>query len=306
MKKLLLLLIIISNQLFSANCSSITNGDWNNPLTWSCGYVPLCSDIITISPNTTVTISSSIQYTCNTTIHVYGTMLFTTSNKLLLDDANSKIYVYSGGFIKSNDNNASQKIKIGTNSVWEGNDPTITGVSIVTTNGITNALPIELLYFKSDCVFDNTLIEWKTTYEKDVKFYQLEASTDALEWKTLDYINIINNASITQLYQYLDTNSYDYYKLSEITINNTKIEHSIIHNECNKTHISINPNPSNILNITINNNDIYMLTIHDNDGKLVLIKEISFKFKYELPKGMYYINLTNTKDTYNKIFVISE
>jgi len=59
MKKLLPLILFafITNNFFSQTASSITNGNWTNPLTWNCACVPTNGYSVTINNNVTLNTS---------------------------------------------------------------------------------------------------------------------------------------------------------------------------------------------------------------------------------------------------------
>jgi len=55
--------------------TSITSGNWNNPAVWSTGAVPTCSDIITITPGTTVTVNSAANVARSVTVASGGNLV---------------------------------------------------------------------------------------------------------------------------------------------------------------------------------------------------------------------------------------
>lgn len=125
-------LIFLSASFKSQTATSITNGNWTNPLTWNCTCVPLMGHAVTI--NHTVTLNTSMSFTA-------GGVTINNSGALMQDaSANRDLWFSGGSFVNNgkanfryllltggtNSNNGSFTVSAMTNSVTYTNNGTIT------------------------------------------------------------------------------------------------------------------------------------------------------------------------------------
>lgn len=95
MKKILLLLFVIPTLSFGQTKTSVTNGDFYNPLTWDCFCLPASGDNVVI--NHDLTMNTGIYYTAGTiTINPSGSLTQTGINRDIWIDG-------SGRFINHGD-----------------------------------------------------------------------------------------------------------------------------------------------------------------------------------------------------------
>ena len=163
-----LLTLILSTFLFSLTvnatiCTSLSDGAWENPTTWSCGVVPSAGDTIIIAIGHTVSLSSNIDMTGPaTTIIIDGTFLFDSPGSKLRLGCNSTVAINAGGQIASAGIGfPSHSIKICDVEVYSGTKVPLTGPVVLV--GPT-PLPIELVYFsvENDGVAEEVV--WSTVH----------------------------------------------------------------------------------------------------------------------------------------------
>ena len=90
-------------------------------------------------------------------------------------------------------------------------------------------LPIELSSFVVECDF----ITFTTESELNVKMFNIQVSTDAINWITLNDIFPKNYEHTTTIYHYPNPNVGNYYRLKETDLNGDIIYSDIYHKKCN-------------------------------------------------------------------------
>ena len=118
------LTVFLGFHINSATCTStLIGGNWNNPLTWSCGHVPSCGDDIVIPFLSIVTVTANVNLSaCPSPINisVSGELIF-TSNKSISLPAGSCFEIQSLGIMNPSLNLFSTNlISIGGVPVWSG------------------------------------------------------------------------------------------------------------------------------------------------------------------------------------------
>jgi len=86
-------LIFLSASFKSQTATSITNGNWTNPLTWNCTCVPLMGHSVTI--NHTVTLNTSMSFTA-------GGITINNNGALMQDASNNRDLWFNGGSFVNN------------------------------------------------------------------------------------------------------------------------------------------------------------------------------------------------------------
>ena len=135
MKSLLTIiaLCLTTSFSFSATCTSLGNGIWDDPMTWSCGTVPAPGDTIIINVGDTVTLNSTeILGGSPMMIIVNGYFLFDTPSAKLHLECGSEIFVSPTGEIASSGVGIpSHNIKICGQEVWQGYDGPLIGPVLI-------------------------------------------------------------------------------------------------------------------------------------------------------------------------------
>lgn len=224
MKTLLTLILSIFSFSFSLNaavCSSLSSGAWNNPLTWSCGSVPIAGDTIIINSGDVVSVSSVTNLTgVATAIIINGTLLFDSPSAKLKLGCGSSVAINVGGQITdSGVGIPSHSITICDVTVYTGSKKPLTGPIVLT--GPT-PLPVELQYFKVENKDQNLIFEWKTVSESNNDFFSIEGSIDGVHWEVISNFNGAGT-SIEPIvyYESIDGRviNFTYFKLKQTDLN---------------------------------------------------------------------------------------
>jgi hypothetical protein len=170
-------------------------------------------------------------------------------------------------------------------------------------------LPIDLIYFKGENINDSNILTWATTNELNVAYFELEKSTDGINFKSLANINAqkANLNSKSQLgYQYQDAICNAYYRLKQVDNDGTFNYFKTIYLENDIENLSpkIFPNPANTkltISSSSNKNTPATIILFDVSGREVRNKTILFNAENkqitldieDLQSGLYFIRIDN-------------
>ena len=147
-------------------------------------------------------------------------------------------------------------------------------------------LPIELTAFNAVCNGNNVIISWQTASEKNNKYFEIEKSSDAVNFLPVLKINSKNSNSTTPLtYEATDYNPLNgksYYRLKQVDFDGKHTYSSIVVLNCATNSasapatIAIYPNPATD-NIVLNIKGLpgkKNLIIYDLIGQEIINKTI--------------------------------
>lgn len=140
-------------------------------------------------------------------------------------------------------------------------------------------LPVEFTSFLLSKTESDVLLKWQTASEKNALLFELERSTDGLNFSMIAKIPASGNSSVPVNYTYTDRNAASgknvlYYRLKQLDINGTfsYSEVRLLNAETltDENHL-IYPNPvSDILSISLSNFTDVLYTITDAAGQIIL------------------------------------
>lgn len=179
------------------------------------------------------------------------------------------------------------------NLVWEVNySDTELNISIV-----ANPLPIDLIYFDVEVIEQTHRIEWRTASEYNSLAFDLEYSTDAIRWETIN-TTASTNSSVLQDYQYTNTQispaKQHYYRLKMVDIDGS-FSYSDIRSVKAQIEPEINISPNPFRDQVQLSQPIKNYSIYNDQAQLVYQNKmnnnkINLSF---LTKGLYLIKMTD-------------
>jgi hypothetical protein len=207
------------------------------------------------------------------------------------------------------------------------------GQGFVQTSGITNfspfgisspeggvALPVEFLYFNSDCTEDKVNAEWATASEHNSSHFVLLGSEDGHLWREINQISSAGFSNQKLIYSSSLSNStgFSYLKLNQFDIDGKMEEFGPFKIDCDETlnELVVFPNPADQkLNIQLQNkySDAECnLKLLSSNGKIVISKNLPFirgmnTFVLDLEdefSGIYFIEFLVDKTIFRKKIVI--
>lgn len=275
MKNLLftLALILISFTNYAATCVSLGNGNWEDPLTWSCGAVPSPGDTIIIDAAHTVYVTSNNNLTgAPVVIIVNGELQFSSAGAKLRLECGSTVFVNVGGQITdSGVGTPSHEIIICGTQEWHGSQGTLVGPVILGT-----PLPVELVGFTINQDDFIVFAQWETASEYNNDYFTLQGSADGTNWTDLVFVNGSGTTSETQYYQteYDNRNSkLSYFRLKQTDYNGASSFSKVLTVKMSfSASLTAFPNPVNGSLLTVlweDSNNSFDVLVSDLSGRTV-------------------------------------
>jgi len=175
-----------------------------------------------------------------------------------------------------------------------------------------NQLPITLLEFNADLINSQTNINWATESEINNDYFNVERSSDGVEFKKIAKINGSGNSNQYNKYSTIDKNplyGISYYRLHQVDFNGNST-YSDIRTIYNYTpnNVKIYPNPV-IDIVTIEGDEIENIRITDISGKEMTITTKVIDYKNiincsELSRGIYILNFISNNKIYQEKLII--
>lgn len=311
--------LILSSFFFStiataAICTSLSNGAWENPATWSCGAVPSAGDTIIIAVSHTVTLSTNTNMMgAATTIVVNGTFEFDSPSAKLFLGCGSSVIINAGGLLISTGIGVpSHSIKICDVEVFGGSTKGVSGPVVLT--GPT-PLSVELVYFKALEERNVFEIEWKTASEINNSHFVVEGSVDENVWDELAIIDGVGNSVVENVYNVNIDNSLSknvYLRLTQVDLDGTSKMFDVISaDKSDEIKFNVYPNPltGGSLKINVDSKSNYSINIVSVQGAVVyenndLNETEVWISDLSLNAGMYIVLVNDGSNVQSKRLVV--
>jgi len=124
---------------------------------------------------------------------------------------------YEWSFVASPAYTGAGYIQIWAKTIYGG--PISAYLDDITVVESSSSLPIELLYFKGEKLKGKNRLYWSTASEADSDFFEIERSTDAVEWKAIAREAAAGNSYEQRYYSLDDIYEHDainYYRLKQV------------------------------------------------------------------------------------------
>jgi hypothetical protein len=182
-------------------------------------------------------------------------------------------------------------------------------------------LPITLTDFSSECQSDGILINWVTASEINNDHFELQRSTDGMNYTAVAQISGHGNTQEKNTYSYLDhvsENSIYYYRLKQVDYSSEYTYYNIITNSdlsCNTkgSEVLVYPNPANdVLSIKLNSIENASIEIMNDCGQLVYSNDTEKNSQNQIDiqtgnfaAGIYAVRVINSHKTIVKKVTIT-
>ena len=174
----------------------------------------------------------------------------------------------------------------------------------------TNALPVKLIILTVYQTNNAAELTWQTASEMNSDYFEIERSTDDMDWTTIGKVAATGNSNNTNNYKYADdiklimeqNTRTIYYRLKQVDKDGS-ITNSDIITLTLKTKpgtITLYPLPiNNLLHAVSNNTEtINGLTIFDMGGKQIMTSSTGQMDVTTLAQGMYIVKVITDLQTY--------
>ncbi len=164
-----------------------------------------------------------------------------------------------------------------------------------------HTLPVDLVNFSVKKTNERASISWETAIEKNNSHFELQKSTDGINFSELTKVNAKGSNSTYHITDSYPTIGINYYKLIQYDLDGNRTDlgtKSLRIANLNEANIEVYPNPVvNVINIVSKEHNFNTLKIYDLDGRLV--KSLTFKETdkesidvSDLKSGMYLLKIT--------------
>ena len=170
-----------------------------------------------------------------------------------------------------------------------------------TLSTLNNPLPLDFTAFTAECIQGNISLHWTTTQEQNVNHFEIEHSSDAINWRGTGYVAF---AAGTHDYTFKDANKEGFYRVAVLSNDGTKLYSDVKQAACNNigSDVAIWPNPATekvFVKLTSASNDQILVRIYDSKGAVQ--RQQSYQLSIgdnqvqvdlsRLANGIYWLNL---------------
>lgn len=178
-----------------------------------------------------------------------------------------------------------------------------------------NPLPVNLIFFKGECLENETLFTWQTNSEINNDFFVVEASSDYKKWTEISKIKGAGNSYSIKTYSTKVTGkNYSYFRLKQVDYDGKQKVCQIINLDCQLLlgEIQIYPNPNKgifkiLLPEIITDGTII---ISDLTGREILKNGITdsavIEMNLELNPGVYNLSIISGYKFFNNKIIITK
>lgn len=181
---------------------------------------------------------------------------------------------------------------------------------------LPGALPVTLVDFTANKESGVAQLSWSTSYETNSDFFEIQRSTDAKNWRSLDKVTALTESRMVRRYDYTDRKPEigpNFYRLKMVDKDGSFALSKIRELAFDSVlETSIYPNPVvEKIKIKVDNwNDIAGIKLFNNQGKTffesansLLTREIDMK---DFPAGLYMVQVRRVNGDVNVIKVIKQ
>ena len=174
-------------------------------------------------------------------------------------------------------------------------------------------LPVTLLYFKGKAINGQALLNWATTKEINNHHFDVERSSNGIEFQIFKQVAGAGNSSIPAMYSVTDPGPYPttYYRLKQVDINGNYRYSTIVQVQFSLIlAYGLYPNPTKgHLYLSLNGDPKTVeVTVMDMNGRIVLRKIPNPTTRMQidvnhLPNGSYFISVKSSGTVWSGKFV---
>lgn len=184
---------------------------------------------------------------------------------------------------------------------------------------IIKVLPTQLTSFTAVNNNNNIKLQWQTQFEQNSKHYTIQRSTDGVNFTDIEKVNAAGNSAVPLTYNYTDvlpvtlqSTSTVFYRLQSVDLDGHFFNSEVVAVKLNKKDIQllVFPNPAKDVLQVQTSGITGQATLHITDAggrqlytRDILLQQGSNSIPVNISKfsnGIYYVRLSNGKDTFTK------
>jgi hypothetical protein len=308
-----ILALFISVASFATTITAENSSDWGTASTWDLDRAPQNGDTVVIPQGISVSLAGVNQLD-NMIIIIRGSLDLANGKLRLSDD--SRVIIHLTGLLTGVNNN--DQLTIGGVFKFKGAGGAQTGFSyadnttgtypsgfVITTPA---TLPVTFQSFYVTRQGSNNQLSWSTTQEVNNKYYAIEKSNDARNWKQIAMVTGAGTSSLVNKYGYTDKNSNEavvYYRIRQVDMNGSTYYSAIRIVRNNETaavaNIYASSNKTVIIDFNSDVKDNVSIQLINMSGQVIVRKEFS-QASYRLivdamsaGSGVYVVRVSDSK-----------
>ncbi len=314
---------IFSINLNALSCNAVSNGNWSNPATWSCGAVPTDNDTLTIPSGIIVTVDVNSPTYANLEVDVFGTLNFDNGMKLNFCPGN--VCVFMGGMLTGG--TPGSKINCCGTTEWNGGTSTAgpaTFPDIKSTLVVSDVVPSKTTMSSNST---SRMIHWSTTNELSHDYFTIERSENGMSYMQIGKVDGMGNSNEKREYSFTDMENVPptcYYRITQTSENGiSKTSNTIAFNNSENPGacmLKVFPNPCfdqcqiNFADCPQDNDGIIKVEMIDANGTVVSSQiaeqtasgsfNLAIDRNDNLKPGVYIVRGTSSKNAYTQKAVL--
>lgn len=279
---------------------------------------------ITVTPVITVSVNDKPEFTFNDPPSVYSPATVDLNNLTVASgDTTGLVLNYYDSVYNLLSDAEAAAADSGTYHIIGTTDQGCSDTATVTVTVLSVPLPVGMLYFKVAQANNNAILTWGTSFEQNSSRFEIEQSTDGINFVKINTVNAAGNSNQDIHYTYTDANigrygaAVIYYRLKQVDKDN-RFEHSRIVrlklNAAGGQEIKVYPVPfTSTLTIDISAltgdlRDQVKLELVDISGRIIYSRSsrisngqtsIVLTGLSSLPTGLYNLRLFNPHKTHS-------
>ena len=179
--------------------------------------------------------------------------------------------------------------------------------TLANTPGGTNPLPVEFVKFNGRAQSSSTLVYWSTASEENSDYYEVQRSSDGVDFKPVGRVVAAGFSTELRNYEYVDAHpvdGYNYYRLRQVDRDGTEDYTQIIAVHFRSSSLQVYPNPiqSELISVVVPEGNILIgADLLDLSGKKVLNLQsagsngnaVQFALGSQVIPGSYLLRVTD-------------
>lgn len=148
-----------------------------------------------------------------------------------------------------------------------------------TLSSSNNALPVKFTLFNLKCEGGKAIVTWKTAQEQNSSHYNIEKSTDGINWIVIGSVPAAGYSNTEKSYLLVDNNPIEksYYRIAQYDMDRRVSYSNILKSSCTmKEFFTVWPNPFTdrlVINLGADRQSLATIKIFDSKGALVKTQE---------------------------------
>lgn len=197
-------------------------------------------------------------------------------------------------------------IQFGNGSLAGGN-PGAQGFTIGTLYWSNVVLPVDLISFQAKPIGNTVQLNWQTAWERNAERFQVQRSTDLLEYVTVGELVAKGNTNTYQIYTFTDETPLDganYYRLKQIDSDQTAIlskpVSAVVHKEQPLALVSTTPTSESGVRLRLRDTGDVVARLWTPMGQAVLghfldqsSQEVTWQPDHPLTSGLYIMEVVS-------------